>query len=172
MEPPSEPPSYDSTAAAAASKHRSIHDLRTQIIANGSVMKPRYNSERPSDDHIELIVAKTPTFSSTQSFQQAARNTHWSEKQALAMGGDGAGSFSAQTPARPTSSTSSVQEGKHYAVLMRRSGGSKTVRIILQGEPKGTVEEALEWMLERTEMLMHDLVVRHGRPDNGTCAVM
>lgn len=43
----------------------------------------------------------------------------------------------------------------------------------VQGEPRDTVEEALEWMLERTECMMHDIVVRHGRPDPGdTCTVM
>lgn len=167
-----DPPSYDSTAAAATSQRRSIQDLRAQIIANGSVMKPRYNSERPSDDHIELIVAKTPTLSSSQSLQQAARSTHWSEKQAFALANDSMQTFATTTPNRPSSSTSSTHEGKHYAVLMRRSGGSKTVRIIVRGEPRDSVEEALEWMLERTEMVMHDLVVRHGRPDNDGCSVM
>ena len=43
----------------------------------------------------------------------------------------------------------------------------------MQGEPRDSVEEALEWMLERTEMMVHDLIVRNGRPDPGeTCVVM
>lgn len=166
-----DPPSYDATAATAATHRRSIHDLRTQIIANGSVMRPRLNHERPSDDHIELIVAKTPAFTSSQS-QQAARTTHWTEKQALAIASDGTKSLVTPNTDRSTSSTSTTHDGKHYAVLMRRSGGSKTVKIIMRGEPKDTVEDALEWMLERTEMVMHDLVVRNGRPDNDGCSVM
>lgn len=35
------------------------------------------------------------------------------------------------------------------------------------------MEEALEWMLERTEQMCHDLIVRNGRPDPGDgCVVM
>ena len=49
----------------------------------------------------------------------------------------------------------------------------KLTFVAVQGEPRDTVEEALEWMLERTECLMHDLVVRNGRKDPGDgCMVM
>ncbi|KAK3691743.1 hypothetical protein LTR37_018471 [Vermiconidia calcicola] len=141
-----EPPPY----AAPAPTHRSILDLRAQIIANGSVMKPRINSERPSDDHIELIVGKTPA--PTSNLQQPNR-THWTdEKQAMSSVRDGN-----TVPTNTAGSASSATRGgKHYAVLMRRSRGSRSINVIMKGEPKDTVEEALEWMLERTEMLMHD----------------
>ena len=132
-------------------------------------MRPSQNNERPSDDHIELIVAKTPAFTSAQ---QASRSTHWNERQTLATASDATRSLANPASNRPNPSMSLTHDGKHYAVLMRRSGTSKAVKIIVQGEPKGTVEEALECMLERTEMVMHDMVVRYGRPDNDGCTVM
>ena len=47
------------------------------------------------------------------------------------------------------------------------------VRSVMEFTFVRTVEEALEWMLERTECMMHDLMIRHGKPDPGDgCVVM
>ena len=164
-----DPPAYDAKALVSTPYHRSIQELRAQIIANGSVMKQQFKSDGGhSDDHIELIVAKTPAFAASQQ-QQAARSTHWSEKHA----GDEINSVSTPpTAKRSSSSTSPANDGKHYAVLVKRNPGGKTVKILVKGEPKDTVEEALEWMLERTEMMLHDLVVRFGKPDEESCSLM
>ena len=165
-----DPPAYDAKALGSTPHPRSIRELRAQIIANGSVMRTHNNgSGAHSDDHIELIVAKTPAFAASQQ-HQAARSTHWSEKHA----GDEINSFKSTLPTakKPSSPSSSAHDGKHYAVLVRRNTSTKTVKIIVKGEPKDTVEEALEWMLERTEMTLHDLVVRFGKPDEEGCLVM
>ena len=145
-----DPPAY-----SPATQRRSIHDLRSQIIANGSVIKPRSDTYKSALDYIELIVAKAP---------KQQRTTHFrDEKQAFKTSTD--------RPISASSGSASTSSGKHYALLVRRSSGSD-INIIVQGEPKDTVEEALEWMLERTEMMIHDLVIKKGRPDNDGCCVI
>lgn len=130
-----EPPAY--TPPSPNRPYRSIQDLRAQIVANGSVIRPRSDVHRSSDDHIELIVAKTPAprivSSSPRGFGNSNPQTHWTEKEAMAA-------FNrASDPMRGTATAVGGGAGpgmggigeKHYALLMRRSGGnSKTVYII------------------------------------------
>ncbi len=77
-----------------------------------------------------------------------------------------AGSLSA------ASSSSAGADRKHYAVLVRRNGSNERIRIIIKGEPKDTIEEALEWMLERTQMIVHDMVVKNSKQDVDECVIM
>lgn len=118
-------------------------------------MRPRLNTERPSDDHLELVVAK---YSATP-----PSSVGMTEKQAVAA---------AYGQQAPTSSSSTG--GKHYAILLQRSYSKTDVKIIVKGEPRDTIEEALEWLLERTEMDIHNMVVKHGRSvaNNQECCVM
>lgn len=195
-----EPPAYTPPAQI-----RSIASLRAQIIANGSVIRPRNDVNKSSDDHIELVVAKTPSLSQSDSSRGGNPRLHWSEKDAL-RAATNRGSDPMRPHVQPGASGDAgggVGMGqKHYAVLIRRSGGSKSINVIgmshllpypgklmsvwkgirlipvalvcaVQGEPRDTVEEALEWMLERTEQMCHDLIVRNGKPDSmDTCVVM
>lgn len=108
-----EPPAY--SPPEPARPHRSILDLRTQIIANGSIIRPRNEVHKASDDHVELIVAKTPDPN-----RHRSRNPrlHWSEKEALAACNTGS------DPMR------SVHEGSNVnapPVLTRRAGGGDPV---------------------------------------------
>jgi hypothetical protein len=161
-----EPPTY----AATTSPQRSIQDLRALIIAHGTVLRPRCDVHYGSSDHIELIVAKTPSY--TPAAAQAIRSTNFDEKKAIMMREDGVIDYPLMT-ASASSSTAGEHANKHYGVLIRRTTSKKDLYIILRGEPKDTVEEALEWMLERTEMMMHDLIVKNGKVDNvAECAVM
>lgn len=160
------PPTY---AAAAGPPKRSIQDLRTQIIAHGTVIRPEHDNQYGSEDHIEVLVAKTPAYTSAQ---QASRTPHFNEKQSTAMKSDGTFDFQLRRQETGASASSTTVESKHYAVLITRSGGSK-IRIILKGEPKDTVEEALEWMLEQTEMIVHDMIVKNSKQDTvDECVVM
>lgn len=123
---------------------RSIEGLRAQILANGSLLRPKDDSHtgRSSNDHIELVVAKLPSPAS---------------KSATA----------------PSASASSTGANKHYALLVKRTYSKKDVGIILKGEPRDSVEEALEWILERTETQIHEMVSRYGRTSTGDgCCVM
>lgn len=145
-----DPPVY--TPPASSSIKRTIIDLRTQIIANASILRPNYNNDRPSDDHIELVVAKAPANAAVAYSSGEKRHSH-----AYAS----------------ASSSSSEPAGLHYAVLCKRSGAKKDVRIILKGERRATVEEALEWMLERTQLEIHNAVLTYGKDaGDGGCTVM
>ena len=196
-----EPPAY--TPATPVSSHRTIQDLRAQIIANASVIRPRTDVNKSSDDHIELVVAKTPP---PRTSPANTTTTHWDEKNGNtafnrrpAPGRQyiAAATSSSSVAARQPQFFYPPPEGeKHYAVLVRRSGNTRSISVIsmltcpfprhasigkdqltskcsVQGEPRDSVEDALEWMLERTEMMMHDLIVKTGRPDSGDgCVVM
>ncbi|KAI7537705.1 hypothetical protein KC331_g10786 [Hortaea werneckii] len=123
---------------------RSIEGLRAQILANGSLLRPKDDSHtgRSSNDHIELVVAKLPT--------PAGKST-----------------------ATPSTYASATGANKHYALLVKRTYSKKDVGIILKGEPRDSVEEALEWILERTEMQIHEMVSRYGRASTGDgCCLM
>ena len=58
------------------------------------------------------------------------------------------------------SASSAANAGKHYALLVRRGDYPQETKVIIKGEPRVAVEEALEWMLERTASMVHDLAVR------------
>ncbi|KAK5170105.1 uncharacterized protein LTR77_004689 [Saxophila tyrrhenica] len=155
------PPTY---AAAAGPPKRSIQDLRAQIIAHGTVIRPEHDNQYGSEDHIEVIVAETPAHTSAQ---QASRTPNFNGKQSTAMKSDGTLDFQLrkqENAASASASASTAVESKHYAVLIKRSGGTK-IRIILKGALKDTVEEALEWMLEQTEKIMHDMIIMNSKQD-------
>ncbi|KAI7279389.1 hypothetical protein KC345_g5381 [Hortaea werneckii] len=126
---------------------RSIEGLRAQILANGSLLRPKsdpHHSGRSSGDHIELVLAKLTA-------PPAATKL-------------GASAATASGP--PTAD-------KHYALLVQRTYSKKDVGIILKGKPRDSVEEALQWILERTETQIHEMVSRYGRTSSGDgCCVM
>jgi len=153
-----DPPAYASAEPARpAAPHRSIHDLRSQILANGSILKPRSNRERASDDHLELVVAKLPAGAASM----PGSSFGMSAKHALA-------DINSSAAASSSSAT-----GQHYAVLVHRSYEKTYMKIVVKGQPKDTVEEALEWLLERTEMEIHNMVARYGRQsEEADCCLM
>jgi hypothetical protein len=63
----------------------------------------------------------------------------------------------------PQASAEEVAVVSHYAFLVCRKSGEKEIDIILKGKPRDTVEEALEEMLDRTEGLMEEVLLRHGK---------
>ncbi|KAK5726283.1 hypothetical protein LTR17_012903 [Elasticomyces elasticus] len=152
--PAMNPPAY--------SPGRTIHDLRVQIIANGTILKPRADPNRAADNHIELIMAKWHSNAPSVISPVLEKQKHFSEKQRPAS--------TTTTSTLPESS--SATDGKHYAVLIVRSYSKQDIRILIKGEPKDTIEEALEWMLDATEKDVHSLVVKFGRAERETCAVM
>jgi hypothetical protein len=134
-----DPPAY--------TPRRTIGDLRHQIIANASVLRPRSNDERSRADHVEVIIAKWPSDDLTFSFP--------SEKASAA------------------GSSSRPNANKHYALLIKRTLSNTKVEIIVRGAPRDTIEEALEVVLEETERAMHAHVLKYGKlaPNDG-CLVM
>ncbi|KAK5137548.1 hypothetical protein LTR08_008528 [Meristemomyces frigidus] len=72
----------------------------------------------------------------------------------------------------PIPSAEETPLSQHYAFLVTRKQNSQDIEIVVKGVPRDTVEEALEWMLERTEDIVHDMLVRHGRQiDSMGCCV-
>ncbi|KAK0928633.1 hypothetical protein LTR29_017305 [Friedmanniomyces endolithicus] len=43
---------------------------------------------------------------------------------------------------------------QHYAFLVQRKVTDTEIQIMLKGEPRDSIEEALEWMLERTQTVV------------------
>ncbi|KAK5683466.1 hypothetical protein LTS10_004999 [Elasticomyces elasticus] len=121
------PPAYSSGST--------IHDLRVQIIANGTILKPRHDPSQAADNHIELITAKWHTNAPSIISPALEKQKHFSEKQRPAS----------TTIATTLPESSSATDGKHYAVLIVRSYRKQDIRMLIKGEPKDTIEEALEW---------------------------
>ncbi|KAK0989683.1 hypothetical protein LTR91_002787 [Friedmanniomyces endolithicus] len=128
-----QPPAY--------STHLTIPDLRAQIIY------PHREVTKAADSHLELIVAKAhqPTPSSANVTGKHLSTVGGPSTHAAATG--------------PAASHGTV----HYAVLVRRSYEKEDIKMLIKGEPRDSVGGALEWMLERTERDVHELVVRYGR---------
>lgn len=69
----------------------------------------------------------------------------------------------------PASTAAQRQQGKHYAALVAR--GTQQIQQILRGEPQDTIEEALEWLLDRTENVITEMLDRHGKQMTTGCCV-
>jgi hypothetical protein len=74
------------------------------------------------------------------------------------------------TPTHQASAEEIVVD-QHYAFLVMRRYKELDVQIILKGEPRDTIEEALEWMLDRTEGIMEEILLRHGTHAVTNCCV-
>ncbi|KAF2721906.1 hypothetical protein K431DRAFT_284355 [Polychaeton citri CBS 116435] len=160
---PLQPPSYTSSTST-----RSILDLHTQIRANASILNPRNNDERSSDDHLEVITAEVPAAgnvpnqsrSSTSGLPSSSRNPSGSDI------ADGVGSTS---PPKLTKEGG----GGHYAVIVRRTNSKRSIKIILRSRVRATVEDALEDLLRLTERELHSRLEAYGRQTKDEeCTVM
>ncbi|KAH9825995.1 hypothetical protein Tdes44962_MAKER03778 [Teratosphaeria destructans] len=142
-----DPPAY--TAPASAPKPpRTILDLRAQILANASLLN------RSTEDQIEVIVAKAGAVPAAPSPMLSGN-----EKRPIT-----------QVMEDPASSSAA---NKHYALVVRRTYERRFLGILMQGEPRDSVEEALEWLLERMEREMHGMVFKYGKKvEHVDCSVM
>jgi hypothetical protein len=129
-----QPPPYSTDVVTSKQPHRSILDLRAQIIANASAVNPKKDVHKAADDHLDVVIAKEPVTGVSRSAISS-------------------------TPA------------KHYAILIERRRHSNEPRILAKGEAKDSVEEALEWMLEKTEIQTHSLALRM-KSTSDDCSVM
>lgn len=179
-------PTYESTTAnanllaagspaiATTAHRRTIQDLRAQIIANGTIICPKSNPEYGSQDHIEVLLAQTPPSASPEAvmstrFFDDQRNLRTHGSAVLQKPGSAQASSSSR---QPLLSWDGESNSKHYAILVRRTGSGSSIRIILKGPPKDTVEDALAWMLTATECWVHDLIIAKGTKDTESCIVM
>ena len=71
----------------------------------------------------------------------------------------------------PMGSAEETASEQHYAFLVMRKPNEIDISIVVKGQPKDTIEEALEWMLDRTQTIMEEMLLRHGKhtPETGCC---
>jgi hypothetical protein len=73
--------------------------------------------------------------------------------------------------AQPQHSAEELVLDQHYAFLVMRRYKEIDVQIVLKGEPKDTIEEALEWMLDKTQTVMEEVLLRHGTHATTSCCI-
>ena len=136
----------------SAPPRRSISDLRAQILANASFLKP--------DANLELVVAKV--INTPNAGRMRMRQVYLNALTAAYDGHD------------PAAVSSSTQPGKYYAVLFQRRTHRTDTMIIRQSATRDTAEEAMEDMLERTERVIHTMLVakNYKQASDDTCCVM
>ena len=58
---------------------------------------------------------------------------------------------------------------KHFAVLLHRGEQATEIIVLIEGQPQNSIEEALEYVLEKTEVVLQQMLVTHGRRADGFC---
>ena len=58
---------------------------------------------------------------------------------------------------------------KHFAVLLHRAEQGTEIVVLIEGQPQDTIEGALEYVLEKTEVVLQQMLVTHGRRADGFC---
>lgn len=159
-----DPPAYTPTQAAApTTTKRSIEDTRALILSNAQIIRPRLRI----DGSIVVVLGKTrPPIrqtSTSRSFTHSASNTTIR----IADGGDDESRRGSATDL--INATPQRQQGKHYAALVARGTGQ--IQQILRGEAQDTVEEALEWLLDRTEIIVAEMLDKHGKQMTSGCCM-
>jgi hypothetical protein len=163
-----DPPAYTPTIPAApTTTRRTIEDTRALILANAAVLKPRSKT----NEQVELIIGKTRNAADVLAASQRTRSftSQLSNVTIRISDGPAAASSSNTSPERRDSENGGARtKGSHYAVLVYRTGigGPQGINILVKGEPQDTVEEALEWMLDKTEIEVTDMLSKRW-PDIG-----
>lgn len=163
-----DPPAYTPTQSAApTTTQRSIEDTRALILSNAQILRPRLRIE----GSITIVVGKTKppipqaSTSTSRSFTHSASNT-------TIRIADPSGSESRRGSAVADilTATRQRQQGKHFASLVAR-GNSQQIQQIVRGESRNTVEEALEWLLDRTEIIVAEMLERHAKQMTSGCCM-
>lgn len=162
-----DPPAYTPTIPSPpTTTRRTIEDTRALILANASIFKQKAKDYQP----IDLVVGKTRSAAdvaagtiNTRSFVSQTSNVT-----IRINDGPATTSSSDASPERRVSDHDSARVvGKHYAALIYRTGAARQeIKILIKGEPQDTVEEALDWMLDKTEMEFR-AVLGWKRPETG-----
>ncbi|KAH9831300.1 hypothetical protein Tdes44962_MAKER08937 [Teratosphaeria destructans] len=69
------------------------------------------------------------------------------------------------TPPRP--SAEDLPREQHRAILIHRKPGEAGIDMVLEGEPRDSIQECLEHLLRITEGIVEGMLVRHGRTSDG-----
>ena len=160
-----DPPAYSlTTPAPPTTTRRSIEDTRALILSNATLLASRLDLKDPTT--VSLVLAKAPPPSSPDT--SGARSfTHSASNVTIRLAPSPEGNSSGER-SRRNSVARERQQGRHYAILVAKGKGTE-IAVILRGEPQESVEESLEWVLDRTESVVGEMVERHGRVVKGVC---
>lgn len=139
-----------------------LTDLRLQILANGSILCPRppNTTSNAGDqinlgaaggqtagphDHLELVVVKRETAASKPALGTTAH------------AGGAAGKVS------DTKKAMSEAKGLWYATLLKRTGSTNSLRVVVKGEGQESVGRAMEVLLEETGKRVDRLMRAYAR---------
>lgn len=80
-------------------------------------------------------------------------------------------SAESSTTARRPSGAAMYPSGKHYAAVVARSTDPQVSKIdmIIQGEPQDTVEDALESLLEDSQIVVTEMLANHRKQAFPSC---
>ncbi|KAF2774245.1 hypothetical protein EJ03DRAFT_3028 [Teratosphaeria nubilosa] len=67
----------------------------------------------------------------------------------------------------PRPSAEDLPREQHRAILIQRKAGEVGIDIMLEGEPRDSIEECLEHLLRMTEWIVEGMLIRHGRTPDG-----
>jgi len=140
----------------------SLADLRFQILANGSILCPRPSNVTTNTvdtstinaaggqtagphDHLELVVVK-------KEFSNAPK-----------LPVVGAKTTTTAVKAAETKKAMSEARGLWYATLLKRTGSTNALRIVVKGEGQEEIGKALEVLLEETGKRIDRLMRAYGR---------
>ena len=119
-------------------------------------MKPSSKTDGP----IEVIVGKTKppvSTSGTRSFTSHTSNVTIRINEPP----EASSSSSKTSERRPSEINATSVRSRYYAAIVNRTILSNDIHVLILGEPQDTIEEALEWMLDRTQTLITDILSRH-----------
>jgi hypothetical protein len=168
--PAGEPPAYTVTAPVPpTSTRRTIEDTRCLIMSNAWMMGGHMRSVGP----IELVIGKARhpgarAESGSRSFVSTRSNVTIRVR-------DTSPAAPSRSPERPVDQGTSPgastprTSGKHYAALVSRDKDNHYTDVVILGEPQDTIEEALEWMLERTEIVVTEMLANHRKQASTSC---
>ena len=183
-----DPPAYTATVAATpTATKRSIEDTRALILANASIIKYvvecqdkkthaliLVNHSRSRQYPVELIIGKTKPPSQQVSSGSRSRSFTSLTSGVTIRVNDAPQSSSRSSSQSAAEATASGPDGeravgRHYAALVTKHFSGPDLQVIILGEPQDTVEEALEWMLDRTEIIITGMLSRHRKQVGSTC---
>lgn len=171
--PAVDPPAYSSAAAdpPPPSTQRSLEDTRTLILSNAQIIRPKVKLEAP----ILLVTGRTRTHNTTTpqagSSRSVTRNVSITPDPVIeaSSNGDSRKASNAAPEHLDAAFEQASSQNKHYAALVIRSGGQ--IHIVLRGKSQHSVEAALEWLLNRTEMLVTETLDRHAMQMKSGCCL-
>lgn len=164
------PPAYTPTAPAAPTTlYRTMEDTRTMILANAWIIR---SNMKVGDYNIVMGKTRGPAAPTTGARSFVSQTSNVTIRLRDESPSAQATQERSVTPERRPSDSGLVGTrvaGKHYASLVAKELQTRTIEVIILGEPQDTVEEALEWLLDRSEIVVTEMLANHRKQALTTC---